>query len=243
MERSNQELENFAYVASHDLRSPLRGIDNLATWIEEDVGDQLGEEATKHLVLMRQRVNRMEALLDSILKYSRVGRKEEMESQVDMNELLDDVVFLLEKPAEFIVSVSSGLPTIVAPRPALERVFANLIDNAIKHHDRPDGRVEIGYRLGSGRHEFTIKDDGPGIPLAFHDRVFGMFQTLKSRDSVEGSGMGLAMVKKTVEVFGGAISLQSSPGEGAEFTVFWPSHGNPTRYDEKSNQENQSAVL
>ena len=225
LERSNEELEQFAYVASHDLRSPLRGIENLANWIEEDSAGQLNEESLKHLELMRQRVTRMEGLLLSLLDYSRVGRMEDEISAVDLNELLADLLEIQPRPTGFEIEVPDDLPTLKAPRGALNRIFGNLISNAIKHHDREDGRVRLAWRPLGDEFEFVVADDGPGIAPEFHERIFGMFQTLQPRDRAENTGMGLALVKKTIEHLGGRVTLSSEPGQGAEFTVVLPGTG------------------
>lgn len=222
LKRSNKELDNFAYAASHDLKSPLRAIRSLAQWIQEDVGDSLPKESQNDLTQMRERVTRMEALLESLLAYSRVGRKEDKAILIETGQLVEDLIATLDVPEKFTIRVEGKLPAIHAPRGALNRVFGNLISNSIKHHDREDGTIRISCRDSGRVHEFAIADDGPGIPVEFQERVFVMFQTLKSRDEVEGTGMGLALVKKTVETHGGRITLESQVGEGTEFRFTWP---------------------
>ncbi|MFT5470253.1 MAG: putative ATPase/signal transduction histidine kinase [Verrucomicrobiales bacterium] len=228
LKNSNKELDNFAYVASHDLKSPLRAIDNLAQWISEDAGDALPEESRKDLGLLKERVKRMEQLLDSLLQYSRVGRKEGSAESIDVAELVGDLSATLDVPEKFTIRVESELPMVSAPRGALNRVFGNLISNAIKHHDRDDGLIQISSSADDDEfHQFAIADDGPGIAKEFQERIFEMFQTLKSRDEVEGSGMGLAMVKKTLEVHGGGITIESALGEGTTFHFTWPKTNQP----------------
>lgn len=222
LQQTNKELDDFAYVASHDLKSPLRNLDNLAQWIAEDVGDDLPEASKRHLELMQNRVQRMEHLLDDLLAYSRAGRKEYPVEAIDAGELIREVVELLAPPKSFSVETMGEMPVLHTTRPPLQQVFMNLIGNAIKHHDRTDGRVTIFAEPESDPVLFTVADDGPGIAPEYHQRIFGMFQTLRPRDEVEGSGMGLALVKKLVEHAGGTIALDSEKGRGVTFYFTWP---------------------
>ena len=220
----NRELDQFAYVTSHDLKAPLRGISNLAQWIEEDLGDLATGDIRQQLDLLRGRAQRMESLIEGILQFSRIGRVKETVESVDVGVLLAEVADLLSPPPTFTIAVEPGMPTLVAERTRLQQVFSNLIGNALKHHDRPDGRIEV--RLGesdeSGYYHFAIQDDGPGIAPQYHERIFGIFQTLRPRDQVEGSGLGLALVKKIVEHNGGRIWLESAEGCGTTFHFTWP---------------------
>jgi two-component system sensor kinase FixL len=221
LERSNRELNDFAYSASHDLRSPLRAIAQMAAWIAEDHGPELSEDVRNDLDLMQRRVKRMQTLLDDMLEYARVGRSDGDLSHVDCEQLAREIIDSLPLPAEFIVDVGP-LPTILSHRTPLQQVLRNLIGNAVKHHNRSDGRVAVSS-VDHGDHiEFIVCDDGPGIARAYHDQIFRMFSTLKPRDAVEGSGMGLALVKKIVEGRGGTVQLESSEGRGATFRFTWP---------------------
>jgi signal transduction histidine kinase len=227
--RNNRELDAFAYVASHDLKSPLRGIDQLATWITEDLGEALGDDTRNHLRLMRSRIARMEMLLDDLLAYSRVGRVRQDMSDVDTRSLITETFELLSANLPVELVVAEDMPAIVTLHTPLELVFRNLIGNAIKHHDRPGGRIEVGVAATADGYAFTVTDDGPGILPEHHERVFGMFQTLRPRDEVEGSGMGLALVRKTVESVGGTISLESK-GRGTCFRFTWPNEITMRKY-------------
>ena len=221
LERSNRELDQVAYSVSHDLKAPLRAVHNLADWIAEDAGHLMPENSRGDLALMQQRIVRMERLLEDLLAYSRIGRGKHSVDPIDCGELVREVVQLLAPSAGFTIQIGE-LPVLSAERAPLEQVFRNLIGNAIKHHDRADGRVEITARDLGERVEFVVRDDGPGIPAEYHALVFQMFKTLKPRDEVEGSGMGLALVKKIVENQRGSITLTSSPGQGAAFQFTWP---------------------
>lgn len=220
--RSNQELDDFAYVASHDLKTPLRGIENLSRWISEDANDALSETSREHLRKLRQRVARLDRLLDDLLQYSRAGQMMGDVMEINSGPLVRAVVELLTPPPGFVVNVSPEMPTFYTHKTPLELVFRNLIDNAIKHHHRTEGRIEV-TAVSRGRFvEFTVKDDGPGISAKYHEHIFRMFQTLTPRDEVEASGIGLAVVKKVVERQGGQVSVESREGQGTTFRFTWP---------------------
>ncbi len=222
LERSNRELDQFAYVTSHDLKAPLQAISNLSEWIEEDMGESLTGESRKHMDLLRKRAQRMVALIEGILQYSRVGRIRDKAETVDTAKLLADVVDMIVRPPGFVIHVAENMPVLETERIRLQQVFANLIGNAIKHHDRPEGRVEVTVREAGDFFEFSIADDGPGIASEYHQKIFVIFQTLKARDKFESTGVGLALVKKIVEDKGGKITLESEEGKGATFRFTWP---------------------
>jgi len=224
LERSNQELDAFAYAASHDLKAPLRVIQNASKWLEEDLEPHLTPETREHMSLLRSRVRRMERLLDDLLQYSRIGRETDPlpAETIDAAVLVDNILAMLAPPEGFTVEVDPSLAGIEVARMPLEEILINLISNAIKHHDRKIGRIEIFVEDSGPHYRFSIRDDGPGIPPQFHEQIFKMFQTLKPRDKVEGSGMGLALARKHVELSGGELSLESAPGRGSTFSFTWP---------------------
>lgn len=215
----NQELTQFTYVVSHDLKSPLRALSNLARWLYEDFGDTASPEAKEWLILMQERAARMNKLIDGLLDYSRVGRKNiELES-VDVNEVINQVLDSLEKK-EFTIDVAK-MPTITANHVMIEQVFVNLISNAIKHHPRSNGKIEITVKETSYYHEFTVSDDGDGVPIELQNKLFILFQTLKPKEG-DSTGIGLAICKKIIESNGGKIWIESSAGNGCKFIFIWP---------------------
>jgi len=223
LERSNRELDQFAYVASHDLKAPLRAIINLANWLAEDAADRLLPASQEHLSKLRGRAHRMERLLDDLLTYSRIGRRDGATELVKLEALIQDVIYMLAPPPGFTILTIGEMPTLLTPRTPLELIFRNLIGNAIKHHDQPaTGEVQITVQEVDNFVEFAIRDNGPGIEPQYFERIFGMFQVLKPRDEVEGSGMGLAIVKKTVEYRGGQIRVAANAGSGITIYFTWP---------------------
>ncbi len=228
LQRSNADLDSFAYVASHDLKAPLRGIRHLSEWISADLGAAITQETRENLELLHNRVDRLEALLDGLLEYSRAGRRDTLIENVDSKGLLLDISRYLSPAPGFEITVDGPLPTLKTCKAPLEKVLRNLISNALKHHDGSTGKVSISAREIGDMIEFAVTDDGPGIAPQFHDKIFQMFQTLKPRDAVEGSGMGLAIVKKTVESVGGSIRVASHPPQrGSTFLFTWPKNATP----------------
>ena len=244
LEERNRELDQFAYVTSHDLRAPLRGIANLSQWIEEDLGDNATGEIRKQLALLRGRAHRMEGLIDGILQYSRVGRVQGAAELVDVDRLVREAVDLLSPPPGFAVTIDPGLPTVLAERVRLQQVFSNLIGNAIKHHGQPgEGRVRVSVSEDAAFYTFRVSDNGPGIAPQFHQRVFVIFQTLASRDKVEGSGLGLSLVKKIIEQAGGRIWIESREGAGTAFCFTWPRGQKPAAPARAGAQAERKVVV
>lgn len=222
LEKKNNELDQFAYIVSHDLKAPLRAISNLAGWLEEDLGPALSGDNKNNLQLLRNRVVRMEALINGILEYSKIGRTQIEQEQVDVYALLKEVEEMLAPPASVTVKIIDPIPTVTAPRTMLLQVFANLISNAVKYNDKAEGLVQI-YCTGKDQHyEFVVEDNGPGIPAESHETIFVIFHTLQSRDKFESTGIGLTIVKRILEENGGRIWVESEPGQGSKFKFLWP---------------------
>ena len=225
LQRSNQDLDDFAYIASHDLKSPLRGIDQIASWMSEDIAEGNMDDLSRNITLMRGRVQRMEQLLTDLLLYSRVGRTGENLTTVDTKNLVQDLFHFSSPPKAFRLNLLGDFPNFKTYSAPLEQVLRNLIGNAIKHHDREDGELTIHcYESpkSANHYEFAVSDDGPGIDEKYHQLIFKMFKSLRPRDEVEGSGIGLALIKKIVHTYNAEIHLESSLGKGATFYFTWP---------------------
>ena len=228
LERSNNELSSFAYVASHDLKSPLRAIKQLAQWVQEDLGE-VPPEVEKNIELMNNRIGRMESLLDDLLAYSRVGKESAKREMIDTRKLVSDVIALLNVPEHIEITVQDDMPHVQAAKAPLALVFRNLIGNAIKHNASAKGFVRISAAEDAKRYRFCVEDNGPGIPRQYHSKIFELFQTLRPRDAVEGSGMGLATVRKVIDNHHGTIHVESDAPEfdpkasfGSRFIFTWP---------------------
>ncbi len=220
--RSNTELDQFAYVASHDLKAPLRGIANLSQWIEEDLGERLGDENKSQMGLLRGRVHRMEALIDGILQYSRAGRMKAKPENIDTGALVQEVIELMAPPRGITIQVLPDMPTVRAEKIPLQQVFMNLIGNAIKHTGKTGPKIDVRWDDAGPFFEFSVADNGQGIAPQYHERIFGIFQTLEARDKVEGTGIGLSVVQKIVDSKGGRVWVESQVGQGATFKFLWP---------------------
>ena len=225
--RSNNDLEQFAYVASHDLKAPLRAIELLVQWITEGLAGYDANNVQENLGLLARRTQRLNRLLDDLLAYSRASRKVGDYRETDCHGLVLDVIQLIDPPPTMSVSVDGRLPTFPTYPAPLEQVFRNLIGNAVKHHPGPEGRIRVSCAEHEQHYLFAVQDDGAGIPMEYAERVFEMFQTLKPRDQVEGSGMGLAIVSRIVNWQRGRVWFEPAPaGRGTIFRFQW-NKGNP----------------
>lgn len=224
LEKSNKELDNYAYIASHDLKAPLRIIDNISHWLEEDLADRLDNTSRENLVLLRNRVHRMEKLLKDLLAYARIGsnHNENYGLVISGEELIADASLLLTLPEDFNIRASKEFLKLKVNKTPLQLIFVNLIGNAIKHHDKRNGLIDISVQENSHQYIFSVKDDGPGIAAIYHQRIFEMLQTLKPRDQIEGSGLGLSIARKHIELFDGTITVESEVGKGSNFIFTWP---------------------
>lgn len=222
--RSNRDLDQFAYVTSHDLKAPLRGISSLATWIEEDLGDHIDAKVAEHLRLLRSRVHRLDLLIEGILTYSRAGRTDTA-TQVDTGSLVRRVVDVQPPPDGVEVVIERGpWPSFTTVDVQLQQVWMNLLANAYNHGRRADGKGKVVlscHQTEEGNYRFSVADDGKGIEPRFHDRIFEMFQRLEARDKVEGAGIGLAIVRKLVTAHHGKVWIEASNGGGTNVCFTW----------------------
>lgn len=218
----NEELTHFAYVVSHDLKAPLRGIKMLTEWLYEDYAEQLGDEARENLDLLQNRVERMHSLIEGVLQYSRVGRIKEDLVDIDLNTLLPGIIDAIAAPEHIHIRVEGSLPMIECEKTRVIQVFQNLLTNAVKYMDKAAGRIIVACAEDDEAWTFRVSDNGPGIEEKYFDRIFKIFQTLAPRDEFESTGVGLTLVKKIVEHYGGRIWLTSEVGKGTTFFFTLP---------------------
>lgn len=223
MQQSNEELERFAYIAAHDLKTPLRAVDTISQWLEEDLADLLPEKSKQHMAELRRRVKFMDKLLDDTLEYARIDSKMELKTAeiVSGKQLIEEIATLLNPPSGFNLKVGDQLSQINVKKFPLQQILYNLINNAIKHHDKECGAVDINVEENESEYVFYVRDDGPGIDPRYHQKIFEMFQTLQPRDKSKGRGMGLAIVRKIIATHGGTITIESAAGKGATFRFTW----------------------
>jgi signal transduction histidine kinase len=222
LQRKNEELDQFAHIVSHDLKAPLRGIDNVITWIEEDHSTELPAKISEYIQLIKGRLVRAENLIKGILLYARVGKQSMEREYISLNALILDTLENLVIRPGLRVEIQNNLPEIYSEKIPLQQVLSNLISNASKYHDKPDGYIKIYVRSSLDHYDFFVEDNGPGISKAYHDKIFAIFQTLQERDSFESTGVGLAIVKKILDDRKQNITVSSQPGKGTVFSFTWP---------------------
>ena len=222
LEKINNELNQFAYIVSHDLKAPLRAISSLVMFLEEDLGELLEDEVKENFSLLKGRVKRMESLINGILEYSRVGRLDNTVQRVDINKIVEHVVDFLSSNEKLEVKIHNRLPTLYGNPTRIQQVIQNVISNSIKYCDKDTCKIDISSHENDNNFEITISDNGPGISEKDREKVFGIFQTLQSRDTIESTGVGLSIVKKIIEDSGGKVWFDSNEGkDGVKFSFTW----------------------
>lgn len=221
LEKKNKELDQFAYITSHDLKSPLRGINNLSEWIEEDMGSLMTEDSKGYFKLMRGRIHRLESLINSLLKYSRSGKLGGEKEWVDSRDLVLNLLRIINPPSKHVIYFDDALPKVLAVRKDIEDVFYELLTNSVKYANANKPIINITYQQLGEKHKFCIADNGSGIPEEYHQKIFTIFQTLEARDKFESVGAGLAIAKKIVEENNGEIWVESEKGKGSKFFFTW----------------------
>ncbi|SHJ12111.1 His Kinase A (phospho-acceptor) domain-containing protein [Hymenobacter daecheongensis DSM 21074] len=221
LENRNKELDQFAYVASHDLKAPLRGVMTIVKWIDDELSAEISPQLRQYLDMMKGRLARLEDLINGLLAYARIGRTGQKIEQVDVQQLVSEVTEMVV-PAAFQVTIADPLPTLLTDRLSLQQVFTNLFSNAVKYHHLGTGTITVRCHEGKKDYEFTVADDGPGIAPEYHEKIFLMFQTLRDRHTAESTGIGLSIVKKIIDEQKGSMRVNSAVGQGAAFIFTWP---------------------
>jgi signal transduction histidine kinase len=231
--RTNKELQEFAHIAAHDLKTPLRGIGTLAEWFSTDYADKFDQEGQKQIKMLTERAKRADKLIDSILQYSSIGQLKEEYQQLDLNVVLHDIFREIELPDTFDISVESKLPVLLCKKTYVRQVFHHLLSNAVKHMDKENGQIKVSCSEEGDFWQFSVSDNGPGIDKKYHNKIFKIFQTLAAPDENESTGIGLSIVKKIISLNEGRIWLESEVGKGSTFFFTLP----------KKAKENQSVKL
>lgn len=215
LEHQNQELSDYAHMVSHDLKSPLRSIQTLTTWLKEDLNGRTNSSISEKFNLIDNQVEKMDALISGILEYSSIGRTKKEQYQVDLDLLFDDILNIIEVPENTIINKLDTLPVVSGDKFRYQQIFQNLISNAIKYNNKEQVLIEVGCKESSEYWEFFVKDNGIGIEERYFEKVFKTFETLDN--SHNSTGIGLSIVRKIVEQYGGSIWIQSVPNQGSTF--------------------------
>jgi signal transduction histidine kinase len=222
VESANNELKDFASIVSHDLKAPLRGVKTLALWILEDCGDKFDTKSTQQMNLLLERIERMYNLIDGVLRYSRIGQVDGEQKQINLDAFIPEVIDMVVPPEHIKVTIENKLPVISCEETHIMQVFQNLISNAIKYNDKQHGTIKIGCVEEGNFWKFSVTDNGPGIEEKHFERIFKMFNTLNLNENIHGTGVGLTVVKKIVELYGGKIWVESEFGKGSAFFFTLP---------------------
>ena len=238
LDRTNRELQEFAYIAAHDLQTPLRGIGTLAQWLSTDYGDKFDEQGKEQVRLLATKAKQMSALIDSILRYSVLGREESPEQEVDLSAVLSEVIAAVDPPENIEITIKNIPHSATCKKIHIMQIFQNLLCNAVECMAGPGGHIRIDCLEQDGFWRFSVADDGPGIDPKYFDKIFQIFQTLAPCDKVESTGIGLSIVKKIVELNGGKVWVESEVGKGSIFFFTLPKQPSESR-STLVNVENQ----
>lgn len=219
--KKNIELDQFAYVVSHDLKAPMRGIANIISWIEEDHDHELTPDLKKNLMLIKGRTIRLENMINGLLEYARVGKIRKGDEMVNINSLVKELIDLLVPPG-YDIKIEGEMPVIRTEKLHIQQVLSNLISNCVKYNNNPHPYSIISCKENKDHYIFSVSDNGPGIEEQYFDKIFVIFQTLQERDAFESTGVGLAIVKKIIDDYKCEINIRSEKGKGTTFSFTWP---------------------
>ena len=236
LRRANKELQEFAHIAAHDLKTPLRGIGTLAEWFSTDYADKFDEQGQKQVKMLTERAKRADKLVDSILQYSSIGQLKEEQEQLDLNIVLPEIICEIGPPENINITVENKLPVLMCKKTHIRQVFHNLLSNAVKHMDKEKGQIKVGCTEEECFWKFGVVDNGPGIDKKYYEKIFKIFQTLLPSDETESTGIGLSIAKKIVSMNAGSIWVESEVGEGSTFFFTLPKQG--TEAESKKLQAN-----
>lgn len=220
LEKSNKELEDYAQIVSHDLKSPLRSINSLMAWIREENEGTMTEQTSMYFSMIENKLEKMDSLIQGVLTYSRIDRADVTKEKVNLHEIVGNIIHIIDIPAHISITVDNTLPVILADRYRMQQLFQNLIGNAVTYIDKPEGSVNIGYSETKMAYTFYVKDNGPGIAPENHEKIFKIFQSLVKNE--RSTGLGLSIVKKIVDNYKGKVWLESTPGQGTTFLIELP---------------------
>ncbi|MDP3312201.1 ATP-binding protein [Lutibacter sp.] len=220
LKNQNEQLNDYAHLVSHDLKSSLRSLSALLTWVKEDCSEKIGEESVGNLNLMEEKIEKMDKFLEDIINYSEIGVTGLKTSTIDLNKKVDKILDSIDIPKNIKVVVKDKLPVLKADARRLRQVFQNLISNAVNFNDKEEGLVEVAVNEVEDFYVFSIKDNGSGIPLEYHEKIFEIFTTLGYHE--KSTGIGLPMAKRIIELYGGKIWLESEVLKGTTFYFTLP---------------------
>jgi light-regulated signal transduction histidine kinase (bacteriophytochrome) len=215
LEKQNQSLNEYAHVVSHDLKSPLRSIHSLITWIKEENESSFNPTTEEYFTLIQKKVEKMNHLIQGILTYSKIDKVHLVNEEVDLNDLVQNILNMVFVPEHIAIKIANKLPTIKADGFRMQQLFQNLINNAINFNDKPNGLVEIACIEKEGHFVFSIKDNGVGISKKNHEKIFLIFESIAQDD--KSSGIGLSIVKRILDNSNEKIWLESQENKGTTF--------------------------
>ncbi|MFV5689401.1 sensor histidine kinase [Flavobacterium sp. ZT3R25] len=219
-----KEFEEFVYIVSHDIKTPMRAISNLTTWIEEDLGTNVDNAILDNFRLLKNRVERLEKMMNALLELSRINSSEMELYEVNIPKLVNDCIKMLadKSNVEFHFTYHLKNENTVTLGKKLQKVLFNLLDNAVRFHDKEKKNVFIEIIENKTDYEIKVSDDGPGIPEEVRDKIFSIFYTVNSKDIVDSTGAGLAITNKIIKLAGGVFQYTPAVNNGSVFKFNWP---------------------